>query len=194
MRANNKFGGRRARRVDDASLDELRQLWAESSRPDRMYPLVSHGWGYGFYTGRLPDCRQAVAFWDGPKDVVLLLFDPVGAYLGHEQRRLPALLDPGPGTPPSDEPAHAHLGRELGFASGLIGVRRFREPRWAVSVEPLADCYLRFVRDPAGHTAGSVRDQLDLLGVVREWVQEGRFAFLFHNEFWMGPDGEVECS
>jgi hypothetical protein len=179
--------------MNSASLDEVQRVWQEASRPDRLYPLFSHGWSYGFYTGRVPGDRQAIAFWDGPEDVALLLFDRSGVYVGNDRRRVRPMPNAA-AEPSDDEPAHAHLRHEFGFVAGPIKVRRFHEPRWVISVEPLADCYLEFVRDPIGYTKGDEQEVLDLTEVVRGWVEEGRFAFSFYNEFWMSADGEVECS
>jgi hypothetical protein len=46
-----------------------------------------------------------------------------------------------------------------------------------VSVEPLADCYLEFIRDSVGYANGDEQELLDLTEVVREWAEEARFAF-----------------
>jgi hypothetical protein len=179
--------------MNSASLDEVQRLWQEASHPDRLYPLFSHGWCYGFYTGQVPSDRQAIAFWDGPDDVAILLFDRAGVYLGYDRPKVPPMPN-AVADPSDDEPAHEHLRRELGFVAGRIKVRRSHEPRWMISVEPLAGCYLEFVRDPVRYTEGDEQELLDLTEVVREWVEEGRFAFSFYNEFWMNADGEVECS
>jgi hypothetical protein len=177
-----------------ALLDEVHRLWLEASREDRLYSLVSNGRSYRFYTGRVPGDRQVIAFWDGADEVALLQFDRSGLHIGYDRRCVQPLPDGATKSSSDDGPMHDHFGHAFGFVPCPISVRRFHETKWRVSVEPLAGCYLDFDRDPVTYTEGDEDELLDMTEIVRQWVEQGRFAFTFYNEFWMNAEGDVVCS
>jgi hypothetical protein len=189
--------------LDRESLDEVQRLWARASNPDRLYPLRSNP--DGFFTGRLPDGRQAIAFFGEPEEVVLLLFNKEGDYLGPEPRRV-STFPLTEENPFSVDKAHDFCGKEFGFVPRVIFVKRFHDPEWLISLEPLPSCYRQFVEDPVRYCrseftsdpvkdpGSDVRECHCLLDEVRRFVEDGRFEFNFYNDFWMDRDGWVECS
>jgi hypothetical protein len=194
---------------DDAATASDPRITPTGTDPasTKLYPLRTHGAEGGeadFYTGTLPDGRQAVM---GPADYQLRLlcvtFDPDGNLLEALTQPLPlppvakklrgkAQLPPFPD--PAQERARAipHLlawQQQLGWKEGPIRVRAFMLPddpvyiaalpRWGIVTR--YDPY--FYPDPQERT--QMRQQL------AEWEASGNFVFWWGRDYHMSKDGEV---
>src|SRR5689334_13508033 len=113
--------------------DEIKRLVQKANRPDRLYPIRSNKY-YGFWTGHLPDGRQALVDFCGSWLMEVLLFSHEGNYLGREARKLDPMLPPDDSDIFNDQQLHAYLSAEFGFTPALIRIKRFYEPEASLSI------------------------------------------------------------
>lgn len=166
-------------------IDEIREMVAHASRPERLYPVKTNE-DYNFYCGRLADGRQALATLDVRLLLVVTLFDSAGNLLGEEQRNL---ADGYPEGDLADLPEY--LQGDFGFKSGMICVREFATDR--VAIFPLPAHYREFVHHP--ETSSFDDAQRERFPVyIKEWIENEEFVLLWGNDYWLDKNGEVTSS
>ena len=167
----------------DTVNGEIDQLFDYAFRSDRLYPIKSNK-GYGFFTGRLADGRQALVTCGIQKKLCAYLFSTEGDYLGVERREPKLIAEPEElGAATNDRELHDYLAKEFGFTPDLIRVKEFDEPAELVSINPLP----RYLDE-------SELDDESYLVDLRQWVEDGAFVLITWNDYWLNANGEVTAS
>ncbi len=169
--------------------DEVRELVAHATRPERRYPVKTNA-DYGFYAGSLTNGRQALATLDVQLLFEIAFFDVTGEFVGEEKRDLAGRWPiPAHGYPEINQAElHEYLRNEFGFTPATIRVEWF-ETEYGVKIQPLTYWMQRWVTDPTSHD-----DPERALKLLRKWVENEEFVLLFGNDYFLNKDGEVTAS
>lgn len=174
------------------SMDpDLQRLIEAARRQDRLYPIQSNR-NYGFYSGHLPDGRQALVTF-GPQHAVRLhLFDREGTFL-HIEVATEQFTETTEESflPVNVEELHRWLAERYGFSAGLIRIKQFYDPEAEFDIEPLPHHFEDFI---AGDTNFTEAERERYPRYIREWCEERAFVLNFDNDYWLDDIGEVTSS
>jgi hypothetical protein len=157
------------------------------SEHPRLFPLRGDE-GY-FHTGTTPDGRQVVAGLLCPF-VAAYFFRPDGSFESVEKRPVAFFADKDPPYrifAPEVEAEEAQWLADFRLKPGPIGLQAFFDSKEWIGIELLPE----HLKDPDD---GEEPYEEGWLEDCRAWDESGRFVFWWGNDYFIGPDGEVESS
>jgi hypothetical protein len=137
-----------------------------------------------FRTGRLPDGRQVLVGRQGEEGVIVV-FSADGALLGTETERI------GAGPLDIPDPALDAVFDRVQARPMAIQVREFSVPERSIRVQDLPDYLLEFVHAPDSF-APAERDHLS--GAIEQWEKRGQFVLIWHEDYEMTAEGDIEST
>jgi uncharacterized protein (TIGR02996 family) len=154
---------------------------------ENRFPLLGclgHGFWAGHFgrPGQFPGGTPALVVPYNPGEVMMQAFAPDGSVGGYFLTACPHDVVP------------QVLGRELGFTPGLIRVREVEQTYEGLSVHLWPRSYVEnYLQNPFERPAGwSDREWRNRGGVLRRWLQQGRFVIEWDGkDFWADASGTI---
>jgi len=154
-----------------------------SAFPDSKLFLLQ-GYEEDFCTGTCADGRQAVLGLYEPQ-LLAYFFDMQGNMLGKERQPYQEPIQAG-----NDSAIYNDWQAMLGFSPGTIHIRGFFDSEEGIGIELIPEHLLpeAIAAEPDTEQRGFLKE--DRAG----WLESGNFVWLWGNDYWMTPEGEVEST
>ncbi len=162
---------------------------------DLLFPICSAPERY-FYTGQLPDGRQALIGRSAHGQLISVICDSRGnlmQVIHHELPTSSVLPDSGEIGEIDEDDFQDCLRREFGFSQGLIRIKEFGIPDEKFAVYHLPARYREFLENPHSPTF-SEEDLGEFPGLIRQWHELGQFVLEWGNDYWLDSTGVVVAS
>lgn len=167
----------------------------------RLYPIAAD-FRLRLFAGHLPDGTQVFADVYEGTTARLFHFTPAGEQTDIRELSLPSeccrLPEDKHGWEHTDR-VKEYLRREMGFTPGLIRIRDLDDPAEMFSIQPDSGCAEECMgrADDPTIRPEEEEDPDKTMGNaerVAYWLKHGAYVFLCGNDWYVGPDGQIEST